>query len=173
MQPTGLYLAVCDETSTFNTTTLFADAWTAAKSVGPNRLWAFNSFLAAEMSAEQAISWVLILWGTYRLRVRIHDNADTMPFKAIAFPLIDQVSEAVLACPTGRIGWVDVEASKWHPLCTVAKGRYLARITGTDNPDHWHLDPASYPRDGSDWELHLLPVAGSRLRHRKLAQRSV
>jgi|ERR1043165_4060513 hypothetical protein len=161
VQPKGLYLAVCDESSGFNKPTCFADAWTAASAAGPDRLWAFNSFLVAEMLGERAIAWVLLLWGTFRLRVRVHSSMETMPFTAVCESLIGQLPETVVAFPSGRLGWVDVEAATWHSVCSIAPGRYLARLAGFENPNHWDVEPSEYARDDCDWVLHLLRLEHS------------
>lgn len=156
--PAGLYLAVCDFASPFNHPDLFKDAWNAAELHGEDQLWAFNSFVVAEMKEERAVAWLLLLWGTFRLRVQIHARLDTMPFAAVCESLVDELMEVVLSCPTGKLGWVDVEASAWCELCVVPPGRYLARLAGRENPRHWELGPDRYPPGDDDWTLHLSPL---------------
>lgn len=161
LAPEGLCVAVCDELSAFNRTTIAADAWASTTPSGPDRLFEYNSFMCAEMSAERAVVWLLLLWGVFRLRVKLHERLDQMPSCDSCFPLIGNGKEASINVPSGRLGWMDVDGApnSWRELANIPPDRYLCRLSGNENPDHWDLkEPAEYPPNDEDWVLHLAPL---------------
>ena len=160
--PDGLVVAVCDEVSVFNRATVSAEAWASTTPSSHLRLFEYNSFMSAEMSSERAVVWLVLLWGVFRLQVKLHEHPDEMPPSDTCESLIGNGKEASIDVPSGRLGWMDVEVSNngWRALATIPPGRYLCRLSGGENPDHWNLnDPAQYPPDDQDWVLHLAPLA--------------
>jgi hypothetical protein len=148
-------MGVCDEASAFNRPSIVADAWAATDCESPNRLFQFNWYISKGM----AVVWVLVLFGIFQLQVRLHASRATLPQRSEQ--LIGNVREAVIHCPSGRIGWMDLDRQPigWHAITTIEPGQYLARLSGRENPDHWNLsDEADYPRFDDDWTLHLAPL---------------
>lgn len=159
LKPEGLVIALCDVSSSFNRTSICADAWASTSPDSQNQLFEFNSFLCREMVSERAIAWILVLWGVFRLRVRLHERIDQMPCLESCALLIGNSTEASICLPTGRLGWIDIEIashSPWREIVAIPPGKYLCRLVGSENPDHWNLfDPTHYPPDDEDWMLHL------------------
>jgi len=159
LAPEGLVIAVCDEASLFNRASVFSDAWTASAHESTDQLFAFNRYLAEQMSSGHAMSWSLVLMGVFRLQVKVHERLDQMPTLESCLELIGDIREATIGFPSGQLGWLDVEnaaISRWKPIATIPPGNYLCRLTGDERPDHWDLaGPEQYPPDDSDWELHM------------------
>lgn len=155
----GLVIAVCDQQSAFNRSTVFADAWPSTSTESTDRLFTFNRYLAEQMSSGHAMSWTLVLMGVFRLQVKVHERLDQMPTLESCLELIGDIREATIGFPSGQLGWLDVENAAifpWKPIATIPPGNYLCRLTGDERPDHWDLaGPEQYPPDDSDWELHI------------------
>lgn len=156
----GLVIAVCDEASAFNRATICSDGWASTTTASPDRLFEFNSFMSAEMSSERAIAWILLLWGVFRLRLKVHERVGQMPSLDSSALLIGHCREASVDLPTGRLGWIDIEnaaRAAWKEITTIPPGRYLCRLSGNEGPNHWGLAaPADYPPDDEDWVLHMV-----------------
>lgn len=160
MRPVGLYLAVCDEQSPMHTPSLASNAWHSTTRGSDIRLFQFNGYFVDRMRAEQGIAWILVLWGTFRLRVVLHSPDSTQfPFTGLA-PLIGNEYEAVITCKTGRLVWVDVEREDGlgsRHVAEVPPGRYNCVLTGEEG--HWEIeDPAHYPEGDEDWTLHMQAI---------------
>jgi hypothetical protein len=159
----GLVLAVCDQASSFNRPTIASDAWASTTPRSTERLFEYNGQMQREMNAERAVVWVTLLWGcVFRLKVELHAQVSQLPALNGTNSFVGPTAEAILNCPTGRIGWIDVDGSapiQWHFIAEVLPGRYICRMTGDENPEHWTVeDAADYPPDGEDWTLHMAPA---------------
>lgn len=161
----GLNIAICDEASPFNRSTISTDAWRATTPGSDIRLFQFNGYMQNQMRAEHAIVWILVLWGVYRVRVVLHRDVADLPRESECFDLIGNDVSATISCPSGRIGWLDVDyadSARWIHIADVPPGRYRGRLTGEEN--HSGLTTlVEYPADGEDWTLHLAPVTSESL----------
>lgn len=159
LAPGGLVIAVCDKSSDFNRTSICADAWASTTRNSPDRLFQYNSYMWSEMSSGRAVIWILLLWGVFRLKIKLHERLDQMPSQESCASLIGNCREASIDLPSGRLGWVDVECSAqepWREIAAIPAGKYLCRLSGDENSDHWNLaGPSQYPSNDEDWVLHL------------------
>ncbi|MBX3410214.1 MAG: hypothetical protein KF859_10055 [Phycisphaeraceae bacterium] len=160
--PEGLILAVCDADSTMNRCTMNKEAWASTVPGSDARLWDYNTHLARLAADHLGLAWMLVLWGVYRVGLRMHAAPHCLPPSTIP-PLLAADRDLRLNCPSGRLVLLDVECMETCPpvpLAVIAPGRYRAAFVdhGTEQ-DHWELaDAAEYPPEhGPDWMLHLAP----------------
>ncbi|MFT3684587.1 MAG: hypothetical protein QM783_06590 [Phycisphaerales bacterium] len=161
MVPRDLYLAVCDRASVFNRPTVVKEAWESTVPDDPDRLFRFNSCMVREMEAGRALVWLILLWGVFRLKVRVYAAETDLPPVDEHAPLLGSLLEAVVTFETGELGWFDMHngEGRWHAVARVTPGAYRCRLSGAENQEHWDLtEPSQYPPDDEDWTLHMAPV---------------
>jgi hypothetical protein len=157
--PEGLVLAICDAESPMARTSLNREAWDFGKTT-PEPLFGYNTFLSREMEQGHGLCWILVLWGVYRLELRLH--TERLPRIQKHGTLIgNTVTAPRLRCPSGRLVIVDVESSATAtptPFATIPPGDYAALFEDAGiEGQHWDLtNPSQYPKhEGPEWIVHL------------------
>ncbi len=160
----GVMVLVVDAKSPMCRTTMFREAWDALPE-DDLKLWRLNSFFGDGMARFECLAWILVLMGTCRLRVRLHESRESYPTATAQF--VGLLDSSVIECPSGELMWQALDTGEpFERLATVPPGRYECRLTGMENPDHWDIfSAADYPQDGEDWTLHLLRVNSSPADH--------
>lgn len=164
IKPTGLMLSVCDFASVLNQPMVMKDAWAFADAVVSdpmNRLFGLNEYFAQQMRSGRGVTWILVLWGVYRLRVALFKENGDLRGLGPTDVLIGNVGSAVMDCSSGELGWLDLEAdpTRWQPLARVRPGLYQVQLLGKEGPSHWDLpNIESYPPGDVDWTLAMRRV---------------